>query len=869
MITNEYNRVPGLTQSQNRPLEFEPQNQNEVDTDVSYVDQADDCTNKPMADTQKHQLLSFLDENPSYLCEVDSTMDPTRGSSDDPDASLANFFERPVKIREIVWPVNGDLDVKIQPWNLWFTNKRVANRLSNFRLFRGNLNVKFMINGNSFNWGSAMASYYPLPNSQRSPFYYSDINYKGDLMAASQRPHILLDPTTNSGGQMKLPFFWDEDNYDMINGNMSEFGDIWIASLAKLYTLSSTAPVNIAVYAWVTDIVLSGPTQTNLNGLSPQADEFDNSGPISKPAAIVEKIAGKLESVPAIKPYAMATKMAAGAVGSIASKFGYSRPRQIENPMLYKNTQSADLATIDAVDTSAGLAFNAKREVSLDPRMAGLGDTDELAFDYLANKESWLFNAPWNTADLAKTRLLHIPVTPMLANVDARTIPSTQNGVNLIPAGFVAAPFRYWRGTMVVRFQFVGSAYHKGRVLVQWDPSGFNGSAPVEQNVSFAKVVDISSQRDFEIEVGWGSPINALQTAGIPPANTYSLTPVYNPNLNFHNGVVRMSVDTRLAYMTTSTDPASFNVFVRFKDLEVYGPDSDQFNFYAPFPVGSTDVLANRSDEQEYVEQAETTIGDAKIQHDVNAPTGAPSILEKGGTYSPGSSAFAHGDPIQSFRQALKRFCFQNAYAIQETATPNNFNFTSIGQKMRPLFRGKQPGGIHTNPLLTGGSANISPTTMFAWVGMCYAGMRGSVRYKVFSHFDPRWEHWMRVSRLGANGDWGVFHETVPYSTQEVNLLELATDESFAGRQLTTKTMSHVLEYEVPYYTPRRFYYPYTNPADDEDGGHRVEIFSMSRPSDVVESRSYIVYYVAGGDDINFFFFRGVPTLYFYDTRPT
>lgn len=544
----------------------------------------------------------------------------------DPDASLATFFERPVVIQDLQWNVGSALNIVFSPWDLWFRNPRVQNRLCNFRNFRGDLHVKFIINGNVFYWGTAMASYEPY--TFNSEFVSVDPTYEGDLQSASQRPHIILDSTTSQGGQLDLPFFWHEDNLDMTaagtNKPFPDMGDIWLTSLQNLDNTQSTNQLAITVYAWMTNVKLSGPTQVNPEGLAPQSDEFTDGGPISKPAAILSKVAGKLETTPVIGKYAMATKMAADTIGAVAKTMGYSRPLEISNPQKYKNTQAGDLATTDSVDTSMPLSFSSKQEVTIDPSTTGLSNVDELAFKHLYQKESFITSAPWtvNTTTGAKNKLIFsAPVTPMWTFAAARTLPPTIVGRNITPAGYVALPFKYWKGRMKVRFQFVGSAFHKGRVRLSWDPAV--GTAVVEDNTVFNQVIDISEKRDFSMIIGWGSNKPALEVGGAPAVTNYSksVDQVAPTNLLLHNGALKLSIVNPLVPPATTTTDAFFNVFMSFEDLEVFSPDSDAFQLYTYLPVTPPEPPP----EAELEEQSDMMVSPS------GDPGGAPVINELGG----------------------------------------------------------------------------------------------------------------------------------------------------------------------------------------------------------------------------------------------
>jgi hypothetical protein len=70
---------------------------------------------------------------------------------------------------------------------------------------KANLKVKVVINGNGFQYGRMLVSYLPFD-------VYDNLStnaalVRSDLVQASQQPHIFLNPTTSTGGEMKLPMF--------------------------------------------------------------------------------------------------------------------------------------------------------------------------------------------------------------------------------------------------------------------------------------------------------------------------------------------------------------------------------------------------------------------------------------------------------------------------------------------------------------------------------------------------------------------------------------------------------------------------------------------------------------------------------------
>jgi hypothetical protein len=173
--------------------------------DANLSPQAGICYEVHGQSEQQEQITEFFESDPNYTCVVDSEInDETRMSTIQGVESIDDFFARPVKILTRSWAPGTALnDDSLLPWKLWMQNPRVSNRLSNFQNFRGKLHLKFIINGNSFYWGRAFASYTPYSLNP----YLSTATSWLDFPSATLRPHIWIDAATSQAGEMVLPFF--------------------------------------------------------------------------------------------------------------------------------------------------------------------------------------------------------------------------------------------------------------------------------------------------------------------------------------------------------------------------------------------------------------------------------------------------------------------------------------------------------------------------------------------------------------------------------------------------------------------------------------------------------------------------------------
>lgn len=369
----------------------------------------------------RSQNVQFSDQTPLWDYVVDSMPDDTYRTADMDDATLDNFFSRPLKVASYSWGTGTNLFEQLDPWQLYFENPRVINRITNYHLLRCKLKVRFMLNGNGFHYGRAIASYNPLHTidevTQDRSYFIQDV------VAASQRPHVYLDPTTSQGGTLTLPFFWYKNALSIPSQEWRNMGDIHIHGMQNLkHANGATDQVTISVFVWAEDVSLSIPTADEPGALSPQMGEIFKpqamdeygTGPVSRPAGFIAKVAGALSSIAPIAPYAKATQLAASTVSSVATMFGFSRPVVLADIQPYKPTLVGNWANTNMPDSSTKLTLDAKQELTIDPRVMGLGSADEMAFKAIATRESFLTNFGWEVAATTESLLWNSEVCPVI-----------------------------------------------------------------------------------------------------------------------------------------------------------------------------------------------------------------------------------------------------------------------------------------------------------------------------------------------------------------------------------------------------------------------------------------------------------------------
>lgn len=789
--------------------------------------------------------MSFRDGSEQWNTAFADAYDSTRDVTYHEDVPLAEFFARPVKVAAFTWATSDVTPFyqAVDPWSLFINNTRVANRMSNFQNFSGNLHVKFVINGNSFLYGRLMAEYFPLKaydlNSAVGGTAASDIN---NVVQASQRLHIFLDPCESQAGELTLPFIWFYDKISLPAGEFANLGQLYIRQLQALkHANAATGSVNITMFVWATNVKLSIPTTFNISGLTAQGGKFDEygTGPISGLASAVSKAAGSLTRIPYIGKYAKATSMITSSMGQVAALFGFSKPAIIGDYTDVRPTYVSRLATVDGGDNVGKLTLDSKQELTIDPSVVGLSGADELSITAIACKESYLTQFPWTVARVPNDMLFSILVRPPFSYLANRWY---------LPAvTYASLPFKYWRGSLIYRFQIVASGYHKGRILIVYDP--YNQQA-AETNIQYSKIVDLADERDFTFEVGWGQPNAWADVPTLSVTNPYRTTTPWSAVGPTNNGAITVYVLNELTVPnSTVNNDISINVFVSgCGDFKVAVPDETQIATLVPLPSsvpqsGTFEEVATENKNAPRNEDAKETFAMCEPLADA-------------------TDLVYMGESFTSFRQLMKRYTL---YTILSTVVPvtGGTASTYISMPDFPPNRGYSAYGMTSATL---GGINPAFTSMLNYLGMAYLGYRGGVRWKVLIEDSvQQLQYPTSVSRLTVLNSYvtpwlttvaDVSSTTYAYIKNRMN----NSDSMLAGAHATVNRQP-VLEFETPFYHKRRFSSTRNLGAKAafaaDDLSHRISTRTFTGNTQV------FTFLVGAAEDSTFVGFQGAPPLQF------
>jgi hypothetical protein len=857
----------------------------------------------PTGHSLSTQNVTFHDYSPGATVTVASQYDDVHNETIENDLDLNNFFSRPVLIAFSEWQVGngaGILSSNVNPWSLYFRNKRVSNRISNFKLLRAKLHLRVLINGSPLHYGRAMLYYNPLHN-------YDKVGRSGgvnplplqNLMNNSQKPHLWLNPTTSQGGDLELPFLWFNNALDLPLGEFDEMGTYDIVGVTPLrHANGGTTDVQISILAWATDVVLSGPTTCNVDGIAPQSDEYSNRA-FSARATTVASMMNKMSSAPIIGPYARATSLAASAASAIAALFGFSKPLELERTIIVPKT-THDMATSAGKDDSHKLSLDPKQELTIDPRAFGLSNKDEMEIANVASTESYLTTFTWTSGNSspAGTILWNAVVDPAYYELYSATSPDIPR-MTMTASAFAALPFQYWRGSIKYRFQVVCSALHKGRIRIVYDPEievTTNDPTRItpEYNLGYQTVVDISETKDFEITVGWGQPSSYRHNAlydGIGPL--HAITPLnYNSSTNTcGNGVIGVYVMNELTNPSSSVDDCYVVVSVAAgPDFEVAAPTNKPLSRLRFRTHADVDAPVQLQAEVPLIEEivpqsSELPVSAVPTQDATTfeATEHADTLADIGSLTSPTNLVFM-GETIRSFRPLLKRFCMTEIVRSKGTTFPVAGSVAhAIQRPAFPIEPGYTPyyGGTPNDvpKVVAGKPYTYGFMTPLRFISAGYVGWRGSVRWKITN---------VAVSSNCCGFYQGPATVTRYSGCTPLNIVEVVGDKSTStglqqwyvgfdeyanaqeGAQIIDHNVEPIAAFEVPFYTSRRFLpsrmltHFDADPETTYKPCWKYSYESNSNTSAFVDHQMYC----AAGEDFTLGMFTGAPIVYLESIPP-
>jgi len=873
---------------------------NNIDNNNNSMPSANDgpsfSTTKSSQNTTSENV-HFVDGDTPWTYDVAATPDETSKLSGFDDAGLGEFLSRPIKIQQYQWTPGSQLFQTFNPWTDYFGNADVLEKINRFRNLRCKLCLKVLINGNSFYYGRALLSYNPyLANDEVTK---NRAFFIQDLIAASNKPHILLDPCSSEGGQMCLPFIWPENYLDITSAGWEDnMGRCTIHDFHVLqHANGGTDPITVSIFAWAEDVSLLIPTtvaaqsdssssveldefgfpkpfvqqaQTKSKRKAPKKgnnttrdDEFKHDGLISKPASAISKAADALTMIPYIAPYAKATSMVADKIGKIARVFGYSRPAVLSDIQPYVPRYCGNLANSDAPETVQKLSLDSKNELTIDTRTMGLGGADELTIQSIASRMTFWRQFDWPESAVTDSLLASMSVQPFCVHT-LNSAPVTE--IHSTAIAFAAAPFEAWQGSIKFHFKVVCSEYHRGRLRLVYNPLT-NNAGSVAFNQVYSTIIDISSDREFDYECKW-TDIRAwnacLGIDGASGATLFNTTAAVSGGSPFDNGTLSVYVVNELATPSTTAADVKIQVWVAAGD-----------DFAVSIPGNGISKLSYFQ-QQATMESADFNLPLAKIEDNSNNPVGGNPIENYGTEHAPllkedNQYLVYQGERIVSFKDLLRRYQYLTSYWPQSIG--GGFRYYTLNSPGMPIFRGWDPSGVdlaqdsHNDTL----PYNFCSMTLLNYLAPAFVCQRGSLRHKWIMAGNKNVSFASVLTATRHNASSPLPHNEIAYSIDSTLIsarrkqLQRLQRSKLTGSAITPLALNNTLEIELPFYSIGQRFRPgrflnVTGVGDTQGVEISCEISGISG-----DTHMRLDQFTSVGEDFTLGMFVGAPIIYSYD----
>lgn len=705
--------------------------------------------------------------------------------------ALADWFRRPVKIKTYDWVEGTSLFDEIDPWHLYFSNAEILAKLKGFSRMQATLHIKLTINASPYQYGAGIMSYRPFSEAidcfaggcvdGNLTGRVSGGTVPGNLIVKTCRPHTMFYPQFSKGCEMILPFCWYKNwvNLDTALTEVKNLGRLNIYSPFNLATTGATTvnPVSITIFAWCEMHKVSGPSYTMQGGddmVFQSGDEYSDR-PVSTGMSALSTLARSVSMVPSLRPYAMATSSVFATMGDAARWFGYSNPPVISDIHAMRPNYMASYASPEVCVQHEKLSLDPKNEVTIDSRTVGLDGVDHMSIAHIIGRDISYAVAAWGATATATTPLALIHVSPMLytsrLSVGSVTGLSVKT-LQMTPSCQIGTMFDLWHGSIKYNFSAICSQFHRGRLLVSYDPDGFQNtytSAAYTGPRTISKVWDITENPSFEFEVPYMAPTAFLKTGGLLGVTTATTaqTLVYvNPTLpgtwsytdGNHNGSIIVSI---LNALTSGNTTAGVNIIcsVNCSGVEFANPrDLDvPFSLLSGGQAGNTatqydlqsgdDVLAEDPDT---VQQATVPAYVQPVQHTVYTGEIVRSIrtlMHRNNLYFRCSTMSDAQTPVPAYSGVLPTIVVASVATSSTPQQIKQYNSSLILPQL-PFPTGRAAitrlGGVCVkNGSTTDVAANrldgtyIGVPTVTAYLTASYVGWRGSAVYSARKFDQP------------------------------------------------------------------------------------------------------------------------------------
>lgn len=823
-------------------------------------------------------------------------------------ATLSNIVEREILITTLTYAVGATTVNTFDPWTLFFSNKRIINRINNFRsMFGKKLVLRFCVAASPFAYGKLIVAYSPLFTGIDNCTKLGT-GYEANAIQLSQKHHIQMSITDGETHFFELPLIWFENTMDLQAELLKNLGSIHVYPLSALKQANgSTASITLTVFAHMEGIELDRPTTVNSFYLTNQSKEtptieicdspvriasprdvsvqctcctgrpksfgrktveplpFANHsatsnqkevGTVSSTLESVSGFLGKAAGIPVVGQYASSGAAIASLGARVAQSLGYANPPDNSGVTVVVPRTVESLSHSTGHNDFSTLALDRNLHVSMDSNTIGFQDLVGTSITNICAKPVTFAKFTWNVSDAANALLWNARCHHSQGYWDGTYRYST-------PAEFALMPFTRVRYSNCFTFEVVASKMHRGKLLVLYDPSYI---AAVELNVLTGVIIDLgeSGSTCTEVRIPWSQPKAFAYNGGtsLYAGTTYSTT-AYTTADATSNGVIGVYV---LNPLSSPSDSAGLTV-----DVIVHSKICDPKCYDPMFSSTANVSYINQSSESSSCDVADP-------DHSVK------DIMEVFG-------GEVHDDILEILGKPI--YSYTNLHNLSNSDYTKYYVLSSqCVRPSHPPIRGPLPANgqaIHTDGATSAGNANRVNTGGLNFYAPAYLGCRGGVRYLAnYSKSGPsairttayvgKGARTQPLAPTTANADFsaGASSTSPDYLWNSATFQGHGASVNNCGTYVAC-TINPKMSWECPYVSDYRFrscrdvkalsiYSLYG--MGSTSGGYRTVLTLPSSGANTTFANAFVAedIYTSKGEDYALFWFQGMPPWTLYST---
>lgn len=337
----------------------------------------------------------------------------------------------------------------------------------NYRYWKGDLELKFIINSNKFQVGSLQISYlYGIDYE-----YQTDLN-RNNIFSLSQTNHCLLNAGSSNEGLLVIPFKYFNPlittNYKSYSQNIAR---VYINVLNTLQTVSNNYNVvEVTIFARITNSLFSGTVPMRI--AQPQMFHL-------------------------IRSLIKTTEFGLNQIEADNNRDSPVDPSQPSH--VFQHSSSSFCVGKNLLNPSRPLRLDALAQT---PHPV---QTNDMLIKRITRSFGLLSQILWSRSDDTGKQLMCIEASPIgpLNSYYSRTEIVQNRSIKLLsvpPVGVISSLFSYWRGTLELRFDIVASSLHTGSLMIAFVPSDKTVTMDDCRSCNYA-ICNIQEQQSFTFTI--------------------------------------------------------------------------------------------------------------------------------------------------------------------------------------------------------------------------------------------------------------------------------------------------------------------------------------------------------------------------------